>query len=75
MDWYSDLTSSCVFSKKPLDLIWYYRQHHITEHFVASFKPVVCSDGLKGDILTALYYYVDVRFTDITLKLNVISPN
>lgn len=60
MDWYGDLTSSCVFSNKPLDLIWYYKQHYITENFVASFKPIVCSYGLKGDILTALYF-VDVK--------------
>lgn len=47
---------------KPLDFIGYFRQYHIAENCVALFKPIGCSDDLKGDILIA-FYYINVRLT------------
>lgn len=68
-DWHGDL----AFGSKPLDLICYCKQHHVTVNCVKSFKPVGCSDGPKDDTWIALYY-INVNLTNTTPQLNTIDP-
>jgi len=66
-----------MFASKPLDFVCYCGQHHMTVNCDVSFEPVGCNcDGPKGDVLTALYNYIDViRLTESTRQLNAVNPD